>query len=205
MSNNSIYGLFGLPTQRDVQKTETRALLLEKALYLFSRHGVTAVRTIDLAKEAGVSHGTVFAHFDKREDLISSVIVNFGKKCVQGLHRANSKTQKLPQVLEAHLAGIRDVEPFYCFLLREKWLLPREASNTLLGIQSAISFHIYRSLKSEKNEQYLNDYPMHLVFNTWIGLLHHYLGNKEFFAPEGSVIERYGKELLGHFLRLVQY
>lgn len=194
-----------MPTLRDEQKTKTRALLLKKAVYLFSKHGFAAVRTIDLAKEAGVSHGTVFAHFEKREDLIATVIDEFGKRCVRSLHKANSNEDKLPRILEAHLTSIKEVEPFYCFLLKEKWLLPREANNTLLCMQSAISFHIYRSLRSEKNEKYLKNFPMHLIFNTWIGLLHHYLGNKEFFAPKGSVIERYGKELLSHFLRLIQY
>ena len=49
----------------------------------------------------------------------------------------------------------------------------------------------------------IRDLPHHLVFNTWIGLIHHYLSNKALFAPEGAVIARYGEELLGYFLGLL--
>ncbi|MNC80717.1 hypothetical protein D3C75_1336170 [compost metagenome] len=45
--------------------------------------------------------------------------------------------------------------------------------------------------------------PVHLLFNSWIGLLHHYLMNRDLFAPDESVLERYGKELLAHFMRMV--
>jgi hypothetical protein len=45
--------------------------------------------------------------------------------------------------------------------------------------------------------------PMHLLFNTWIGLVHHYMVNRDLFAPEGSVIARRGKELLDHYMGLL--
>jgi hypothetical protein len=45
--------------------------------------------------------------------------------------------------------------------------------------------------------------PLHLLFNTWIGLVNHYLVNRELFAPGASVIERRGAELLDHFMNLI--
>ena len=42
--------------------------------------------------------------------------------------------------------------------------------------------------------------PLHLLFNTWTGLVHHYLSQRDLFNPKGSVIRRYGDELLEHFL-----
>jgi hypothetical protein len=45
--------------------------------------------------------------------------------------------------------------------------------------------------------------PLHLLFNTWIGLIHHYLMNRELFAPGASVVERHGRELLDHFMYLI--
>ncbi len=45
--------------------------------------------------------------------------------------------------------------------------------------------------------------PMHLLFNTWIGLIHYYLFNRDLFSPDGSVMEKIGEELINHFMRLL--
>jgi len=42
-----------------------------------------------------------------------------------------------------------------------------------------------------------------LLFNTWLGLIHHYLGNRDLFAPGHSVVERHGSMLLDHFVGLL--
>lgn len=37
----------------------------------------------------------------------------------------------------------------------------------------------------------------------WIGLVHHYLMNRDLFAPGESVIARRGRELLDHYMGLL--
>jgi hypothetical protein len=41
------------------------------------------------------------------------------------------------------------------------------------------------------------------LFNTWIALIHHYLVNRDLFAPRRSVVRAKGRELVDHFLSLV--
>ena len=179
--------------------------MIRSALNLFSKHGIHSIRTIDVAKASGLSHGTVFLHFPKREDLIVTVIERFGKETVSRIHERSIRDQGLREVLSSHLQSIRENEKFYCALLREKALLPQAANDTLLGIQSAISFYIYKEVQKEIEKKRIRPVPMHLLFNTWIGLLHHYLGNRELFAPQESVIERYGDEWLDHIMNLLKY
>jgi len=45
--------------------------------------------------------------------------------------------------------------------------------------------------------------PRHLLFNTWIGLVHHYLANRDLFTDGPSVIAAKKEELVNHFLALV--
>ena len=45
--------------------------------------------------------------------------------------------------------------------------------------------------------------PIHLLFNTWLGLVHYYLMNADLFAPGESVLSRYQDELVSHFLALI--
>ncbi|MGG6313783.1 TetR/AcrR family transcriptional regulator [Paenibacillus macerans] len=190
-------------TQRQQQKERTRLRLIETALSLYARQGLLATRTADVAREAGVSHGTVFAHFATQEALLDAVIGEFGVRVDARLHELASRGGSLREVLQAHLAGLREAEPFYGRLVRESRLLPNGARHVLTAIQSAISHHLCEAAEREMEAGSVRPMPLHLLFNTWIGLLHYYLANDDLFAPEGSVLERYGEELLAHYLSLL--
>ncbi|GHU94205.1 hypothetical protein FACS189479_06650 [Spirochaetia bacterium] len=45
--------------------------------------------------------------------------------------------------------------------------------------------------------------PLHLMFNTWMGLVYYYLQNSEWFAPGQSVIKRRKNELVSFYMSLI--
>lgn len=55
---------------REQQREETRRRLYEAALAIFRRDGVTACRTEDIAKAAGVSRGSFYFHFPTKEHVL---------------------------------------------------------------------------------------------------------------------------------------
>ena len=190
-------------TQRQQQKENTRHNIIETALRYFAEHGFTASRSEDIALAAGVSHGTVFAHFSTQEILLKTVIEEFGQRVSLRLHELANSECSLREVLEAHLQSLIEYEAFYTRLVNEGRLLPPEARNTFILIQSSISFHISQSAEKEiKNGRVLNC-PLHWLFNTWVGLVHYYLANNDLFAPGQSVLLRYGPEMIDHYLRLI--
>jgi AcrR family transcriptional regulator len=50
--------------------TEKKELILQTALRLFSEQGYEATPTNRIAKEAGVSEGLIFRHFENKEGLL---------------------------------------------------------------------------------------------------------------------------------------
>ncbi|MHC1771792.1 MAG: TetR/AcrR family transcriptional regulator [Flexilinea sp.] len=54
-------------TTRELQKEQTKALLLKTAYDVFSKNGIMDTRVSDVAEAAGVSHGTIFVHFNHRK------------------------------------------------------------------------------------------------------------------------------------------
>lgn len=190
-------------TQRQMQKDQTRKHLIETAFEQFAQRGLTTTRTADIAKAAKVSHGTVFAHFPTQEALLNAVIEEFGARVSLRLHELASCNNSLRDVLAAHLRGLTEFEAFYTRLVIEGRLLPESARNAFTIIQSSISFHLSQAAEREIKEGTIDPYPIHLLFNTWIGLIHYYLANNDLFAPEESVLERYGQELLEHYMRLI--
>ncbi len=190
-------------TQRQINKEQTRKHIIEAALEQFALYGLTAVRTSDIAKAAGVAHGTVFAHFSTQEELLGAVIEEFGTRVCFRLHELASRSKSLREVLEAHLKGLEEFEAFYGRLVIEIRLLPESARNVFIAIQSSISFHISQAAEREMKEGTIYVHPVHMLFNTWIGLIHYYLANDDIFAPGQSVLGRYGSELLEHYMNLI--
>lgn len=190
--------------QRQQKKEQTRKILLEAAFSEFGSRGIMATRMSDIATAAGVSHGTVFAHFETQEALISAVIEEFGEKITLRTHELASQCKGVHDLLAVHLLCIGEFEAFYIRLVNEARLLPQVARDTFIMIQSAVSFHISRSAQREMELGSIIKMPLYLFFNTWVGLVHYYLNNSDLFAQEGSVIKRYGPMLLEHFMGLVK-
>jgi AcrR family transcriptional regulator len=189
---------------RTEKKQQTRGLLIATALDLMAERGITATRTIDVAERAGVAHGTVFVHFPTREDLVAAVVGEHAGQIAVLLHELAGEGVTVRDILSAHLAGLGEHEAFYARLVMEGPLLPPYARATLLGIQSAISARLAEAAEREMVAGRIRRMPIPLLFNTWLGLVHHYVGNRELFAPRQSVVERWGPTLLDHYLGLLR-
>jgi AcrR family transcriptional regulator len=190
-------------TNRQQKKELTRQKILDTALSVYARQGILVTRMSDIAAAAGVSHGTVFAHFGTQDALISAVIEDFGFKMARRIHDLVENSANLTELLAAHIEGIREQEAFYTRLVVETRNLPEIARLMLISIQSAISFHLSRAFDREMKKGDIQSVPVSLLFNTWIGLVHYYLTNSDLFAPDGSVMERYGPQLVIHFSNLI--
>ncbi len=62
------------PTAKDLQAEATRARLIEIAGRLFAAHGYHAVSVTEIAREAGVSHGLIHAHFEAKAGLLYAIL-----------------------------------------------------------------------------------------------------------------------------------
>jgi AcrR family transcriptional regulator len=190
--------------KRQKQKELTRRHLIEIAIQQFGENGITATRTADIAKIANVSHGTIFVHFRAQEDLLIAVVEEFGIRIAQRLHELIDTNSSLFEVLEAHITGLIEFEPFYTRLVIERRLLPESVRNTYIMIQSTISFHIGIAAEKEMEQGIIRQIPIHLVYNTWIGLIHYYITNGDLFCSSGSVLKQHWQELFQHYISLIK-
>ncbi len=188
---------------RQLQKAETRQKILECAQEEFAENGFLGTRMSDVATAAGVSHGTVFAHYPTQEALITAVIEEYGIRIARRTHELAKSSGKLREILEAHLLGIQEQESFYTRLVLESRNLPPVARQAVISIQSAISFHIGMAATTAMQSGEIIKMPESLLFNTWVGLVNYYLMNSDLFSPETPVLERYGQTLVDHFMKLV--
>ena len=190
-------------TNRQLQKELTKELLIKTAYELFSEKGIMSTRMADIARAAGVSHGTLFVHFASQEALITEVIELYGNKVACRTHELADSCGSLDEVLTAHLCGIAEFEGFYTQLVIENRLLPEAARSAWISIQSAVSLHFSQAIARGEQKRIPEGIPPYLLFNLWIGLVHYYLANGDLFAPGGSVIARHGDNLKQNYEKLL--
>lgn len=187
-----------MKTTRQQQKEQTKKILLDAAFRVFSEKGFLNTRMSDIALAAGVSHGTVFLHFNTQEAFITEVVDYYCGKIALYTHKLTDTNGTLRDFLLAHLNGINEFESFYTKLVIENRLLPPAARDAFITMQSAISFHFSQSFLTVPKPAC----PPDILFNMWMGFIHYYLSNGDLFAPEGGVIKRYGDTLIESFIIL---
>lgn len=190
-------------SKRLLQKEDTKKRIIQAAYKVYADKGFSAT-TNDIAKAVNMSHGTIFVHFSTKDDLLIYLLEDFGSNVCFRLHELTKESESMTDVLKAHLNAIKEYENFYARLISETRLLPSEVRNTFIGIQSAIAFHLNKVVETEKENNPIKKLPTYFIFNSWIGLIHYYLQNNDIFAPESSVVERYGDELINNFLELIK-
>ncbi len=189
---------------RQEQKAATRDRLVNAAMALFARKGIVQTTTADIAKSIRMSHGVVFLHFPKRDDLVIAVIDEFGRRLGVEFRQALEQDLGLRAVLRAHLRVLAEFEPFYARLVTEAPLLPPKVRSTLLMLHAAVSQRLFLALERERKAGRARRFERPLLFNTWIGLVHHYLVNRDLFATGDSVISEHGDALVQHLMTLVK-
>lgn len=187
------------------QKAHTLAQLRRSSRHVLAARGFHAARTLDVAKAANVAHGTLFVHYANRNVWIIDVIKDFTRDITDAMHAMALEDDGLLGVLQSQLKVLTKHENLYARLLTEVSTLPKKARSAWLGLQAAMSHHLGVALEREQAAGRLKPIPLHLAFHTWIGLLHHYLANRDLFAPTGSVLTKHGAKLLQFYFSLLHH
>ena len=99
------------------------------------------------------------------------------------LHARLTAGATLGDVLAVHLDCLADREQEVRWLVLESPTLPKGFHTAWLGLQSAASSYICQAAERDMATGTIRQMPLHLLYNTWIGLVHHYVINRELFAP----------------------
>jgi AcrR family transcriptional regulator len=189
-------------TKRQEQKELTRRKIMDTAFDLYAKDGFFLPTSI-IAEAANVSHGTIFVHFSTREVLQLCVLERFAEDMGKKLHSLSVEGENILGLLHAHISILEENESFYKNLISEMASLSIDARTIFVSMQSTLSYHFSLAIERERKAGNLKDVPIHMLFNSWVALLHYYLQNSELFAPGGSVLQRCGGELVSSFVTLI--
>ena len=78
----------------NTRKEETHDRIVDAAARAIHRHGYAGVGVADVMKEAGLTHGGFYAHFDSREALLVEALERAGGKSFAAARAAESRARK---------------------------------------------------------------------------------------------------------------
>ncbi|MGE7689900.1 TetR/AcrR family transcriptional regulator [Lysinibacillus sp. NPDC097214] len=92
----------------DEKKKRKRSTILNAAIKLYSDTGFAETKVADIAKEAGVSFGTVFTYFDSKEALYESAILEPLKEITPyfielGEHFKGEPLEVVKEMIDCHI------------------------------------------------------------------------------------------------------
>jgi len=190
-------------SRRQVQKEQTKEKIIRSAMKIYSEEGFTAA-TSTIAKHAGVAHGSIFLHFPTLDDLLSCLLAEFENSFEAKLARLAEISGSIEELLGGHIDILTEYEQFYTRLICQTSLLPKGAKTLLTKLQSDLAIHFNRLIEQGVEEKVIRRLPVHLLFNTWIGLIHYYLQNNESSASDSPVLARYKKQLIFTYCELIR-
>lgn len=91
--------------KRQQQKADTRATLRRAAHDCFAEQGFVATQVGDIARRAGVAHGTFYVHFESKEALLDDLLTAFNAAFVAKLEQAWPADAE-PHAVARALAGV---------------------------------------------------------------------------------------------------
>jgi AcrR family transcriptional regulator len=190
------------PTQRTLQREETRRQLVRAGLRVVASSGFAGASTAAIAKETGKAHGTVFLHFPTREALVSELVAEVGRTISSQLAALDSAEPTISEVMDAHLKALKENEVLYARMLCEASSLPLSARAQIFALQSGIAWRLRAAYARARKREVREIDPVALA-NIWISLTNHYLMNRDLFAPGASVVSKRGAEIKNQVLKLV--
>ncbi len=93
-------------TRREEAKALFRNAILDAAERVFAEHGFHVARIQDVAKEARIAVGTVYNHFEQKEDLLRGLLEERTEQMVARLSPLPSDPEPFEERLTARLARV---------------------------------------------------------------------------------------------------
>jgi AcrR family transcriptional regulator len=189
--------------QREKAKKETREKLLVAAKDEFIKRGLLNISTVDIAKQAGVAHGTVFFHFQNKEILLVEVFDRELLKITDELYTLLHGSNEFEDLLHTYLGFLEREETFFAIIARETPLYAPELRRTILGREAAIRHYFYEALEKGTKQGQYKAVDISAALNFLFGTLNYYLCLRESFVTEGSVIRAKRQTIIDTFIQLL--
>ena len=191
-------------TKREIQKKNTREFIIKTAKHEFIKKGFLKATTADIALRAGLAHGTLFLHFNTKDELIIEIVEDLLVNITNDLHDLLKSAKDVEELLNNYLECLSKEEQFFTILSRELPFYTPKLRRQIIFRESGIRKYFYEAIeKGIKNGNYKN-IEISDSLNFLFGHINYLLSNKELFIKSGSVIAQKRNSIINTFLSFIK-
>jgi AcrR family transcriptional regulator len=152
---NVVWGIAMARPINEAQRSERKKEILEAAIRIFLKQGVSA-KISDIAREAGLSHGHVYNHFNSKEEIIMAIIQEGQErqrsKLIEARDKFTSALQRLAFITNTYFED-EDRYPYVISLEATFARLLSDESKSIILKKSASNLELLISILKEGQQE----------------------------------------------------
>lgn len=141
----------------------TKDLILQTAKELISEVGFHRTTTAQLAKKAGISEGTIYRHFESKEDILLAILKELEENYKRFISRLTAEgicERGVQPCLESHFGFVEDNAQDLKIVLATYGILD-PSKKSMAGFVNAMTDFFSGCLKSARSAGLINDVAIH--------------------------------------------
>jgi AcrR family transcriptional regulator len=179
---------------REEKKLATKERIIQKATLILEEKGFVKVSTKDISKASDVSHGTIFLHFNTKDELLYTILesnVNSFKNTF--VERCNSKlTQDI--FIKEFISVYFEFENILSRVYKDYYYLSSDLQKTIDDLETLIKNEIFDNLKNHWSKS-LNILDTFTLIDAFLAQIKSYLLEKNSSSVQSIIKQRRGRIL----------
>ncbi|MCJ7626556.1 MAG: TetR/AcrR family transcriptional regulator, partial [Anaerolineaceae bacterium] len=192
-----------MPNKRQINKLKTREKLFQTAKDVFLEKGFLDASTAEIAQRADVAHGTLFLHFESKENLIMSIFDEMLIQLTDELNDVLNDLSDMREMLEIYLDWLERNEVFYVIIARELPYYTDSLRRIILGREGAARHYFIKAIRRGIQSGIYKEVDETSAVNFLFAAIHFYLRLKPAYAEGESVIQTKKDEIIHTFLTFI--
>lgn len=175
--------------KRAVEKANTRKNIISATEYLVRKRGFVKISSNEIAKECGVSTGSIFLHFGTKYNLLTTILdsnINLLEMTITELCDANVDQDSF---LKNLLDSISQYEDILSRIYRDYSYLDSEVIKRVDNLEVLIKNMIYENFISNSTKS-LSIVDSFIAIDAFLSQIKDYLISKETFTTSNSVLRQ---------------
>ena len=189
--------------KREQKKQETRNAIFEAAKEEFINNGFLNTNTKTIADRAGVAHGTLFLHFNTKNNLIEKVFEEKFISVNNQLEKILGDKGDIESLLLGYLNFLQKNESFFEVLAKELPYYPQDIRVRVFLKEASARNYFYKCIQKGIADGIYKDVDIKMSLTFLFGTISYFLVNKQNIIKNGSIIGNKRDSIIVTFIKFI--
>lgn len=188
---------------REENKQKTREKILQESSKLIYRNGLFKVSTKDISKVSGVSQGSIFLHFQTKENLINTILTSNIVDVENALVERCNPNENQDTFIKSFLFVMTEFEDSLSRIFKDYSFMSETLQKHTDGLESTLKNLFFDNLKQNQSTT-LNIIDSFILIDAFVSQIKFYFVEKTVYSVSNSIIRQRRGRILKLYRLLFQ-